>query len=95
MDIDQGPAGEGRKALETIDQSRWLPPDERQHTERVWALGQFGWQLLQEIGWQAVAAAHRIFSVMVEQQANGVGVHGVGIAGLQHQDVWGVHFLPR
>lgn len=44
--------------------------------------------MLQEIGWQAVAAAHRIFSVMVEQQANGVGVHGVGIAGLQHQDVW-------
>ena len=56
-----------------------------QHAECVGTLGQFSRQLLQQIGGQGFASAHGVLRVVAEQQANGLGLYKIAVAGLQHQ----------
>ncbi|MNY04727.1 hypothetical protein D3C86_1374220 [compost metagenome] len=93
--IDQRPAGKGREPLEAIDQPGRLATDKGQHAESVGAPGELCRELRQYIGWQRLAASHRVLGVVVQHQTNSLGMHRIGVTGLKHKNFCGVHFHPR
>ncbi|MNY23437.1 hypothetical protein D3C86_1571040 [compost metagenome] len=95
MDIDQRPAGKSGEAFKTIDQPGRFAADKRQYAERMGSLGQLARQMLQHAGGQGMAAAHWVLSVTVEHPPDGLGMHRVGVAGLQYKNFCGIHFHPR
>ncbi len=95
VNVDQRFAGESGEAFKAVDQPGRFTADEGQHAEGMRAAGEFFGQALQQFGRDRMTAAHGIFGVVVEHDADGFGVHRVAVAGLKYEYFCGIHFHPR